>query len=145
MATKVHTAEAAIETFANAGNKAFKENFEKAVSAFGDFNTFSKDNVEALVESVTKAGKGVEQINAAAMAYTKSTMEDGVAAAKKFASAKSVQEIVELQTDFAKSSLDTYIGEVNKMTDLVASTMKDTFKPINERVSAAVEFMQSNK
>ena len=145
MAAKSTTAEAAIETFTTASNKAIKDNVERAMGAFGDMSAFSKENVEALVASMTKAGKGVEQINAAVMAYTKSAMEDGVAAAKKMAGAKSVQEIIELQTDYAKSSLDTYIGEMNRVTDLYATTMKDAFKPLNERVSAAVELFQAQR
>ncbi len=132
-----------LESFAVVGNETIKENVEKAVAAFGDLNAFSKENVEAFVESMTKAGKGVEAINTHAMEYTKTSLEDGVSAAKKLASAKSMQELIELQTDFAKSSFDSYIGEVNKMSDLVASTMKDAVKPLNARVTAAVELMQA--
>lgn len=145
MPAKTTTAEAAFDNFSVASNKALKDNVERTMAALGDFNTFSKENVEALVTSMTKAGKGYEQINAAVIAYTKSAVEDGVSAAKRIAGAKSVQEIIEVQSDFAKSSLDAYIGEMNKVTDLYASTMKDAFKPINERVSAAVELFQSQR
>ena len=41
-------------------------------------------------------------------------MEDHVAAAKSLTTAKSVQEVVELQTTFAKSSLEAYLAEMNK-------------------------------
>jgi phasin family protein len=66
-----------------------------------------------------------------------------VAAAKSLAGAKSLQEVVELQTAFAKSALETYMSEFGKMSETVAASMKDSLKPLNERVTAVVEKMQS--
>ena len=144
MAGKAQASEA-FETMSIAGNKALKNGFEKAAEAFGDFNDFSKDNVDAFVASASTATKGAEKIGARVASYTKQSMEDGVATAKKVASVKSVQEFIELQSDFAKSSLDTYIGEVNKLADLYASSIKDAMKPLNDRMTAAVELMQAQR
>jgi phasin family protein len=143
-AASAKTADATFESF-TAGNQAMKEGFEKAVSAFGDFNSFSKENVEAVVESFTTAGKGIEAINANVASYTKAQMEGGVAAAKKLASVKSVQELFEVQTDYAKSAMDAYIGEMNKAADLYAKAVKDAVKPLNKRVSATVELFQAQR
>lgn len=144
MPAKTHDANG-FETFAQVGNKAMKDQFEKAAAAFGELNAFSKENVEALVEAMSKTGKSMEEINAAVMAYSKQAMEDGVAAARRLAGAKSVQEILEVQSEFAKASFDAYIGEVNKMSDLVSGAMKDAIKPINARMTAAVEMFQAQR
>ncbi len=133
------------EAFASASNQAMKDGVERAVSAFGDFNTYSKENVEALVESMTTAGKSVEQLNAHVVAFTKQSMEDTVSNAKRVAGAKSVQEVIEVQTDFAKSALDNYLGEINKITDLMAGSVKSAMKPINARVTATVEMLQAQR
>ncbi len=143
-AAKAQTTEA-FETFSTAGNKALKDGFEKAAAAFGDFNAFSKDNVEAFVASASSAGKGAEKINARVASYTKHAIEEGVEVAKKAATAKSVQELIELQSNWAKASLDSYMGEVNKLADLYASSLKDTMKPLNERMTAAVELFQAQR
>lgn len=145
MAAKAQSTAPSYDAFAVAGNQAMKDGVERAVSAFGEFNTFSKDNVEAFVQSMTTAGKGVEQLNSHVVAFTKQAMEDSITNAKRMAGAKSVQEVIEMQTDFAKSSLDAYLGEVNKLTDLVAGSVKDTFKPINARVTATVEMLQAQR
>jgi phasin family protein len=135
----------AFESISVAGNKALKDGYDKAVAAMGDINAFSKSNIEALVASASCAGKGAEKINTRVANYTKQAIEDGVEVAKKAASAKSVQELIELQSDWAKSSLDTYMGEVNKLADLYAASLKDAFKPLNERVTAAVELFQAQR
>jgi phasin family protein len=142
-ATGAETLKSTVEQFTTAGNQAFKDSIEKSLAALGDFNTYSKQNLEAVVASVTAATKGAEALGAQAMAYSKKSIEDQVAAAKSLTGAKSVQEVVELQTSFAKSALEAYIAELNKASETVASSVKNTFAPINERVTAFVEKVQA--
>ena len=51
--------------------------------------------------------------------------------------------MVELQTTFAKSFLESYMSELTRMSETVAGAFKDSLKPINERVTATVEKFQS--
>ena len=132
-----------VEQFTTAGNVAFKDAVEKSLAQLNEFNTHSKKNLEAVIASVTASTKGVEALSAEAMAYSKKAVEDHVAAAKSLSAAKSVQEVIELQTTYAKSALDAYIAEVSKMSDIVSSSVKDAVKPLNERVTAAVERLQA--
>ena len=143
MATGAETLKTTVEQFTTAGNKAFKDGVEKSMAAFGEANTHSKKNLEAVVASMTAATKGAETLGAQAMAFSKKTVEDQVSAAKTLASAKSVQEVVELQTSFAKSALEAYMAQMNLMTETVAASVKDSLSPINERVTALVERVQA--
>jgi hypothetical protein len=54
-----------------------------------------------------------------------------------------VQEVVELQTSFAKSALEAYLAELNKASETVAASFKDSLTPLNARVTAAVEKFQA--
>ena len=132
-----------VEQFTTAGNVAFKDAVEKSLTQLNEFNSHSKKNLEAVIASVTASTKGAEALGAQAMAYSKKAVEDHVTAAKTLSGAKSVQEVIELQTTYAKSALDAYIAEVSKMSDIVSSSMKDAVKPLNERVTAAVERLQA--
>jgi len=143
MATAAETAKATAERFAETGNQAFKESVEKSLSAFADLNSHSKRNMEAMVASVTAATKGAETLGAQVTAYAKKAAEDQMAAAKSLTTAKSLQEAVELQTSFAKSFLDSYLAEMNKWSDIVSGSVKESMRPINERVSAVVEQFQT--
>jgi phasin family protein len=136
------TAKSAVEQFSAAGNKAFKDSFEKSFGAFAELNTLSKKNFEAYVASMTAATKGAETLGAHAVAFSKKAVEDQVAAAKSLAGAKSVQEVIELQTGFAKSAFEIYVAEVNKMAETVAASVKESAAPLNERVTAFVERIQ---
>jgi phasin family protein len=145
MATSTKTARDTVETMTAAGNEAFKEGFEKTIKSFNEAGSFHKENLDAVIASATAAGKGAEKLNADTIAFAKKSMEDTVAASKALTSAKSVQEMVEVHTNFVKSSMDAYLAQINTVTDLYAGTVKDTMAPLNARVSAAVEMVQSQR
>ncbi|MDB5459545.1 MAG: phasin family protein [Caulobacteraceae bacterium] len=143
MATAAETAKATAERFAATGNQAFKDNVEKSLAALADINVQSKRNLEAVVASVTAATKGAETLGAQAMAFSKKAAEDHMAAAKTLSSAKSLQDAVEFQTSYAKSFLEAYMSEMTKWSDTVSGSVKESLRPINERVSAVVEQFQT--
>ena len=132
-----------VEQFTTAGNAAFKDAIEKSLGRLADANAHSKKNLEAVIASVTAATKGAEALGAQATAYSKKAVEANVAAAKSLSGAKSIQEVVELQTSFAKSAMEAYMAELSKMGEIVQASVKDSMKPLNERVTAAVEKLQA--
>ena len=137
------TAKTTIEQMTAASSVAFKDGVEKTLSALNEANAVSKKNLEAVVASVTAATKGAEAIGAQAMAFSKTAFETQVNVARTLASAKSVQEVVELQTTFAKTAIESYMAEVGKMSETVTASVKDTMKPLNERVTDMVERLQA--
>jgi phasin family protein len=137
------TVKSTVDTFTTASSAAFKDGVEKSLAALNEANTVSKKNLEAVIASVTAATKGAEALGAQCIAYSKLGFETQVAATKQLAAAKSVQEVVELQTAFAKTFLEGYLAEVGKMSETVSASVKDTVKPLNERVTAVVERLQA--
>ena len=124
-------------------DQAFKDGMEKSLSALNELNAQSKRNLEAVVESVTAATKGAETLSNEAMAYTKKAVESQVEQAKALSGARSVQEVVEMQTSFAKTAMESYIAQMNKATEIMTSVVKESFRPLNERATALVETIQS--
>jgi len=113
-----------VDQLTAASNVAFKDGVEKTLAALNEANGVSKKNLEAVVASVTAATKGAEALGAQAMAYSKSSFEAQVAAARSLAGAKSVQEVVELQTAFAKTALEGYMAEMGRMSETVSASVK---------------------
>ena len=143
MANAQETLKNTAEQYATAGAQTFKDGVEKSLAALNDINAQSKQNLEAVVASVTAATKGAETLGAQAIAYSKKSVEDTVAAAKTLSGAKSIQEVVALQTSWAKSALEGYLAELNKASEIVSASMKDSLVPLNGRVTAAVEKFQA--
>ena len=126
-----------------ASAKVFREAADKSAAGLAELNVQGKQNLEAIVASAAAAQKGAEALSAQSVAFSKKSWEDGVAAAQSMAQARSVQELLELQTNWAKSATETYLAEVTRMTDVITASVKDSFKPINERVTASVEKFQA--
>jgi phasin family protein len=143
MATSADTLKSTAEKYTAAGSQAFKDAVEKSLTAINEINAQSKSNLEAVVASVTAASKGAETLGAQAMAYSKKSMDENMAAAKSFSGAKSIQEAVELQTAWAKSTLEGYLAEVNRASETFAASIKESLTPLNARVTAAVETFQA--
>ncbi|WP_425989908.1 phasin family protein [Brevundimonas sp. TWP2-3-2] len=125
------------------GTQALREGVEKTSATMAELSAQSKQNLEALTASATAAQKGAEALSAQVVSYGKTSWENGVAAAQTISQARSIQELIELQTNFAKSAMETYLSEVTKMTETLTGSVKDSFKPINERVTASVEKFQA--
>jgi phasin family protein len=143
MSTGAETLKATAEKYTAASSQSFKDAVEKSLTAMNELNAHSKHNLEAMVASATAATKGAEALGSQVMAFSKMAIEHNMAAAKSLSSARSVQEAVELQTAWAKSTLEAYLAEVNKASETVAASVKETLTPINARVTATVEKFQA--
>jgi phasin family protein len=147
MATKTKTAGEHVkdtaETVAKNGTEAFKNGFEKAVKGYEHALGFGKENVEAYVKAANAAGKGVETLQNEMYLFSKQSVEDVLATTKAVLSAKSAHEAFEIQSDFAKTVFDTYVGQINRLNEIFLSTTKETIEPIQGRVQAWVNVVQS--
>jgi phasin family protein len=132
-----------METAMKNGAEALKTGFEKAVKSYDHFVGYGKETVEAYTKAANVAAKGAETLHNEIFAYSKQSFEDTVAATKALMSSKSVHEAFELQSDFAKTQFDTYVSQMTKLGEIVASTTKDSFAPIQGRVQAWVDVVQN--
>jgi len=113
--------------------------YEKSVKMTEDLTEFQKGNVEALVESSKLAAKAAESLGQEAADYARKSFENGTAAMKTFASAKSPSELFKLQSDFMKSSFDAAVAESSKVTEVWLKLAGDVAQPLSNRFAVAVE------
>ncbi|HEY0104720.1 MAG TPA: phasin family protein [Rhizomicrobium sp.] len=140
---KINGTAETFETAFKTGTEAMKANFDKVVKSYDQFLGFSKDTMEAYVKAANVAGKGAETLHNEIYGYSKTAIEDTIANAKALMASKSAHEAFELQTGFAKSAFETYIAEMTKLSELMVATSKETFEPIQGRVQAWVDVVQS--
>ncbi|GAB4531240.1 MAG: hypothetical protein Tsb0010_12660 [Parvularculaceae bacterium] len=141
--TKTETTTNPMETMATVSNETVKENFEKAMKGFNDVTAFNRDLIEAFVTAANAATKNAEAFGSETVGFAKQSFDDTVSAAKAAMTSRSVQELVEINTDYTKSAFDAYLGQVNKMNDMMIAAAKDTTEPLAERFSAFAELCQS--
>ncbi len=122
---------------------ATKEQVEKASAQFlkgyEEIQAFSKGNVDALVQSGAIAAKGAEDLGREVVAYVQASFDKSVTTGKALLTAKSLKEVIDLQTDFVKSSLESFASEATRLQDLSTRVTNEAIAPLNARVNAAVE------
>ena len=133
-----------IETAIKTGSEAFKSGFDKALKNYDQLLGYGKETVEAYMKAANAAGKGVETLHNELYAYSKQSVEDSISATKALLGSKSVHEAFELQSDFAKTAFDSYVTQVTKLGEIVSATAKETIEPLQGRVQAWVEVVQSS-
>jgi len=120
-----------------------KENMDKAsaaaVKGYDQFATYSQANYDAFSKSFGIMTKGVEDVTKAWFAFSQASVDASVDFSKKVMGAKSVNEVVDLQNDFAKTSFDSFVAESTKISELSVKTANEAIEPIKARVDETVE------
>lgn len=120
-----------------------KEQIEKISSqmlkTYADLQELGKGNVEALIESGTIATRGAEDLGREVTAYAQSTFDRSISTGKAILTAKSVKEVIDLQAEFAKSSMDGFLSEASRIQELTSSVTNAAMAPLNARLNVAVE------
>lgn len=143
-AAKTATSTAA-DKIANAGNEALREAMEKGMSGLNDMTAHSRKNLEAVIASVTAAAKGAEVLGSEAVAFSKAAVERQTAAVQSLTGVRSVQDLIEVQTDLAKTQMEAYVAQMGKTTELMTALFRDAYQPFSARMTAAVESLQSGR
>jgi hypothetical protein len=109
------------------------------------------------VDSIQPAGDGqldevdrgsftavLQAIFAEGTDYTKKEVETRLALGEKLLGAKSLETVIQIQSDYAKTSYDAFVAQATKMGELHSSLAKAAFKPV-ERAITAMQGMQGTK
>ncbi len=120
-------------------NDRTKAAVEKSTKLVEEANEFAKGNVEALVESGRIAAKGFEGLGQDAAEYGRKSFESATAAMKSFSSVKSPADFFKLQSDFFRTSFDSYVAEASKNTEALIKLASDAAQPLSNRVAVAAE------
>ena len=112
---------------------------EAVVKGYDTFTAFQKDGVDALIKAGTIWAKGAEDLGKAYFAIAQENAEAGSEAAKALLSAKSLEEVVDLQGEIARKSFDKSLSEGVKLSELSLKVANEAFQPIQRQLTAAIE------
>lgn len=100
-----------------------------------EIQQYSKEQFDTAVASASNLQKSYQAIATAVGDYTKKSFEDGNAYVEKLSGVKSLDKAIELQTEFAKSSYETFVAKSQKIASLYTDLAKQTFKPLEGVIS----------
>jgi phasin family protein len=100
------------------------------LKGFEEFQKAGKDGFDAAVRSFGEMNKGFQAIAAEVTDYSKKAFEDGTRAFEQLIGAKSIEQAIEIQSQYAKKAYDNYVAEMSKLGEMYVGLAKDAYKPV---------------
>jgi phasin family protein len=133
---------ASTESYEQAFNMT-KEQVEKAskslIKGYDELTEITQKNVEAFVKAGNLWAKGAENIGKAYFNLAQVSAEAGVEVAQAMFAAKTLKDVVDVQTGYAKASMDTFVTEGKKINDMTLKVANEAFEPIQSQVNQTIE------
>ncbi|MEM9205508.1 MAG: phasin family protein [Pseudomonadota bacterium] len=106
---------------------------------FDNMQKASKENMDTMMETFGTFSKSVQAIAVEVADYQKKAFEDTTAAAEKLMGAKSLDKVLEVQSEYAKSTYEEMVSQATKMSELYMDLAKDTYKPFESMIPKAAK------
>ena len=100
------------------------------LKGFEEFQKVGKDGFDAAVRSFGEVNKGFQAIAAEVTDYSKKAFEDSTRAFEQLIGAKTIEQAIEIQSQYAKKAYDGYVAEMSKLGEMYVGLAKDAYKPV---------------
>lgn len=100
------------------------------VATFENMQKLGKEQFEAVTAATAAVTKGWQGIATETTDYSKKSFENSRALAEKIVGVKKIDEAIQLQSDFAKTSYEDFMAQAAKLGEMYASLAKEAFKPM---------------
>jgi phasin family protein len=121
-----------------------KDLMEKNMKSMTEMTEFAKGNVEALVESAKAAAAGAETLTAHFVETSKKSVEEAQAAFKTMTAAKTPNELMAAQNEFAKAQFDKAVANMSHFSETWMKLAGDVVQPISSRMAVAAETVKKS-
>ncbi|MBN9075243.1 MAG: Phasin [Rhizobiales bacterium 65-79] len=107
------------------------------VHSFEEVDAAGKEFLDSGLRSFASLSKGMQAIAVDATEYTKKTYEEGSAALRRLAAAKTPEAAFEIQGFYARSAYEGFVAETARMIELYAELARDAYKPFEQMAPRA--------
>ncbi len=102
---------------------------------FEDFQKLGKEQLETVSTVAASLAKGLQTIATEATDYSKRSLETGSAYLEKLLGAKSLDNAIQIQSEYAKVAYEGFVAQTTKIGELYASLAKEAFKPVETAIA----------
>ena len=100
-----------------------------------EYQRLSKEGFDAATRSFGKVNKGFQALAAEMTDYSKRTFDDVFRAWEQLLTAKSLDQVIEIQSQYAKKAYDTHMSEMSKLGEMYVSLARNAYKPVEQAVA----------
>ena len=102
------------------------------INNLDDLQKLSQSNMDTAVKAFGEWNKSMQAIASEMGAYSKRTFDESTSTFERLISAKSVEQALEIQANFAKRTMEDYVEQMSKISSLYTDLAKDAYKPFDK-------------
>lgn len=104
-----------------------------------DFQKMGKENIDVAMANINVVSTTLQTIATETADYSKKSFEDSSAVVEKIMAVKSFDKAIEVQSAFAKTAYEDFIGQATKIGEMYTTMAKEVYKPIEAAVTKATK------
>ena len=104
---------------------------------FDQFQKLNKDNLDAAMRALGTVSKGGQAIAMEVADFGKQAFAQGTATLEKLSAARSFENVLEIQTEYAKASYEGLVARSTKIGELVTALSRDSVKTFEQAAAGA--------
>jgi phasin family protein len=120
----------------------FTHPFQNAIPDFQKLFALPQANIEAVMQANSVLAKGMEAIGKHFVSLVQVECERAAAATTAAMGARTLQDAIALNTDYAKVSLEHLVANTTTFRELGVKVAQDAAAPITARVTVGVEAVE---
>jgi phasin len=119
-----------------------EDSVSKARETYGKLSTVAKDGAKVLEEMMVSAHAGAKSIGDKVLRNTETNTEAVFEAAQAIARAKTLPELLRLQSSFVQQQLSTAGAQSKELFELSTKVAQQTFESLNSAATKTFEQMK---
>ncbi len=130
------------DAFRSSYEKAIKDSksqVEKATKYLGDVPMFDKDNTDQLMKVSTEVAEKGEKIGAEIIEFGSESVNAYFTAARSVVEADDAQKAFELQSEYARTSVETFVSETKKLNSMFVEASKALMEPFGSQYATSMD------
>ncbi|MFT6556602.1 MULTISPECIES: phasin family protein [Sneathiella] len=140
----------AAESAFKSGSEAFKANYEKAVKdgkanvekatkSLSEVPFYDAEGSESFMKVGATAVEKGEKISAEIVEFSTEQVSEYFSVTRSLIEAEDVQKAIELQSEYARSSVETYVSEFGKLNSMFVDAAKTVMEPFGAQYAANMD------
>ncbi len=107
--------------------------------SYEELADISRENFAAVLRANATLSEGLEAIGKEVIVYARTSFEKAAETATALLGAKTIEDVFQLNADFAKASLERLIERSTKLSEMGAKVASDALTPLGGRVEATIQ------
>jgi phasin family protein len=108
------------------------------VANFAEFQKVGQKGFESAVESYGRFNRAFQALAARTAENAKKAFEDTTRTWEQLLGAKSIEQVIEIQSQYAKRAYDNFVAEAAKFGEWYAGVVQDASKPVAQPIKKKI-------